>query len=76
MVKVFAFCISGMACTSPWQLSQPTPLAMWIAVIEIDVVGQIVDAMPGDRLLLARLSRTGASSAAVVQICEWHVMQV
>ena len=27
-------------------------------------------------VLFARLSRTGASSAALVQICEWQVMQV
>ena len=47
------------------------------AVIEIDVVGQLVaPAASGSACPSARLSRTGASIAALVQICEWQVMQV
>ena len=47
------------------------------AVVEIDVIGQRVDALPAHRLMpSARLCRTGSSIAALVQICEWQVMQV
>ena len=30
-VMLFALRISGMLSTSPWQLAQPTPFAMWMA---------------------------------------------
>ena len=46
------------------------------AVVEIDIIRQVVDPVPDDRLSSARLCRTGARIAALVQICEWHVMQV
>ena len=37
-----------MRSTRPWQLSQPIPLADVDAVIEVHVIGQIVDAGPHD----------------------------
>ena len=46
------------------------------AVIEIDVVGQIRHLAPNDRRVVGETARTGASSAALVHICEWQVMQV
>ena len=45
-------------------------------VVEVDVVGQVVDLPQTSGLFSARLWRTGANRSALVQICEWQVMQV
>jgi hypothetical protein len=44
-------------------------------VAEIDIVGHSSDAVQSIERFSARLSRTGASIAAFVHICEWQVMQ-
>ena len=46
------------------------------AVVEVDEVGQIVDARPAIDLPVRKLARTGSSVGLVLQICEWQFMQV
>ena len=45
-------------------------------VAEEHIVRQLRDAGPLDRLVVGKAFRTGSSIDALVQICEWQVMQV
>ena len=45
-------------------------------VVEIDIAGQACTRCQWIGLSSARLARTGASICALVQSCEWQVMQV
>ena len=45
-------------------------------VVEINVIGQVINLGPLDRLFVRKLSRTGSSVGLLIQICEWQFMQV
>src|SRR5574340_1637821 len=74
--RLLAAYIRGMRSTGPWQVAQPTPLLTWMLWSKYTKSGSALTRVHSSDLPERKLSRTGSSNAALVQIWAWQFMHV